>query len=79
MSWNPRYVAYARAHQRTPEQMLAQDEVEYPGGKMAGFMIWIQSRWSEFEKASKPPRVDSAIWRGWMQDEFDQWLKTRIA
>lgn len=58
--WNPRYVAYAVAHgQRNPEQMLADDWVTYPGGCMAGFMIWIDDRWDEFAAGNGWVRTSS--------------------
>lgn len=34
--WNPRYVAYARAHGKTPKTMLAHDEEAWPGGGRRG-------------------------------------------
>lgn len=40
--WNPRYVAYARQHGRTPEAQMEFDREEYPGGCMVGFMLWVQ-------------------------------------
>jgi len=36
----PRYAAYCAANGRTPAEQLAHDEAEYPGGKMAGFLVW---------------------------------------
>lgn len=42
--WNPIYVAYAKAHGRSPEAMLAHDRERWPGGAMAGFMIWNSKR-----------------------------------
>jgi len=42
--WNPRFVAYAKAHGRTPEEQAKQDEKDWPGGCMVGFSQWIQAR-----------------------------------
>lgn len=42
---NPRYVAYAAAHGRTTDEMLAHDRDAFPGGRMAGFMIWLGRAW----------------------------------
>ena len=47
-NWNPRFVAYASAHGRTPEAMLEHDTEAWPGGKMCGFILWIKSAWSEW-------------------------------
>ena len=47
-SWNPRYLAYSAAHLRTPAEQLRHDVAEYPGGCMAGFLIWIKQRWRQW-------------------------------
>lgn len=46
--WNPYYVAYAAAHGKTPEEMLAHDTTAWPGGKMAGYILWINAHWSRW-------------------------------
>lgn len=43
-AWNPKYVAYAAEAGRTPEEQLAHDKAHYPGGCMAGFIVWVSSR-----------------------------------
>ena len=48
--YNRRYLAYATAHGRDPEAMLAHDEQAWPGGKMAGFMLWISERWQAWAR-----------------------------
>lgn len=48
--YNPRYVAYAHANGRTPDDMLTYDYEQYPGGCMTGFILWISSRSTEFWK-----------------------------
>lgn len=40
---NPRYVAYAEAHGKTPEAMLEFDRKAWPGGCMTGFIRWIDA------------------------------------
>lgn len=45
---NPRYLAYCASQGRTAEQQIEFDEDRYPGGRMTGFSLWIQYRWSCF-------------------------------
>lgn len=69
-AWNSRYVAYARAHGRTPDEQVDADRREWPGGVMAGFMLWISARWSEWRRLtgrSFPASADD-------HREFDTWL-----
>ena len=49
---NPNYVAYARAHNKTPDEMLAHDKIEWPGGCMVGFMLWIQEQKNAFREVN---------------------------
>ena len=49
---NPKYVAYAKAHGRTPEEMMQHDAEAYPGGCMTGFILWMSEMKKEFWKAS---------------------------
>ena len=46
--WNPRYVAYAKAHGKTPEEMLALEIGE--NHKFVNFIIWIHGKWAAFDK-----------------------------
>ena len=70
--WNPRYVAYARAHGRDPATMLAIDKRRLPGGCMVGFLVWMSTRWQEWRRERAVPS-DAILW---MTDyaDFDKWL-----
>ena len=66
----PRYVAYAAAHGRTPDAQLAADRQAYPGGRMAGFIVWVSQQlraWRQIAKHVGPllPEHHAA---------FDAWL-----
>jgi hypothetical protein len=56
--WNPRFVAYARAHGKSPEAMLEADRETWSGGKMAGFMLWMSERWREWRSINRRGRDD---------------------
>ena len=57
---NPRFWAYARVHGRTPDAMLEHDEERWPGGKMAGFTLWIGERWQEWAVLASHPRANDS-------------------
>lgn len=48
--FQPRFRAYALAEGRTPEEQLAHDTREYPGGPMTGYVVWIEERAGEFNR-----------------------------
>jgi hypothetical protein len=75
--WNPRYLAYCVAQKATnPAEMMARDEIAYPGGKMAGFIIWIGQQWSAWCAETKYPEREP---RGPVQhNHFDAWLAERV-
>ena len=52
--WNPRYVAYAKAHDKTPEEMQASER------GMVGFILWIGGQMVEFRKAQ--PKAFAGYW-----------------
>lgn len=72
-AWNPRYVCYAlEVHGAPPAAALNLDRALWPGGCMAGFIIWIQTRCGEFDsgRAKALTEEDHAA--------FDAWLKARV-
>lgn len=70
---NPRYLAYCRAQGcAAPEAMLALDEERYPGGRMAGFMLWIGERWRAWKQAVGLGR--DAILGEAEHAAFDRWI-----
>jgi hypothetical protein len=68
MSFQPYFVAYARAHGRTPEAQLDADRAAWRGGCMSGFILWIAAAKARFRKlhpeACLPNGdiLDSAAW-----------------
>lgn len=74
--WNPRFVAYARAHGGAPKEQLKLDEEAYPGGKMAGFIFWVEDRWHEWRSAPGHTRHRGHTPCDHCQDSkgFDAWL-----
>jgi hypothetical protein len=51
---NPRYVAWAKLHGRTPEEQFEVDRNDWPGGCMAGFCLWIQEQARAFDATRYP-------------------------
>lgn len=70
--FQPRYVAYARAHGRQPDEQLAADRAE---GHMLGYIFWIDEQWRAFWRQYPNP-VPPVYMRGdnQHQREFDSWL-----
>jgi hypothetical protein len=71
-SWNPRYVAYARAHGKRPEDMLAADKLAFPGGCMGGFICWIWANLARFAAAHPEAMIgghvsDQGAWTAWLE------------
>lgn len=69
--WNPRWVNYARVHGRTPDEQLAHDRVRYPGGSMAGFIIWGRQQVVEFSHAHPEAFTASGLVD---HAAYDRWL-----
>lgn len=74
---NPRYLAYARAHGLTPDAMALLDEARYPGGRMAGFQVWMSERWADWRLARG--RGHDTILSDADHADFDAWLADRSA
>jgi hypothetical protein len=70
--WNPRYVAYARASGKHPSQMLSLDRKRYPGGRMSGFIRWIDSKWRKWDQVHAHPRDHVRTVKE--HDDFTAWL-----
>jgi hypothetical protein len=79
-AWNPRFVVYAISQGRMPEQQLEHDTKEFPGGKMCGFILWMNSQWrAYFElRGWKRTGADEHILSQEDHAEFDKWLSLRV-
>ncbi len=75
--WNPRYRLYAKDHGREPDAMLARDDGKWPGGRMTGFMSWIEAAWIAFAAKYGVPthkRRDVELVVRDAHAVFDSWL-----
>ena len=73
--WNPRYLAYAKAHGvDDPLEMMRRDAVEWPGGRAAGFQIWMSQQWQAWRKL-RGLRTDDYLSEEQHAD-FDAWLSS---
>lgn len=80
--WNPRYVCYARAHGRTPDEMLDHDRERFPGGCMVGYMEWFAERRREWLAMEHPDDYIFLVFGNRHMTEkgiaaFDRWLEER--
>jgi len=71
---NPRYVAYARVHGRTPNEMMSHDMTQYPGGCMCGFILWMDEQKRAFKKARPECFIgdnvkDQKAWTAWLESQ----------
>ena len=75
-NWNPRYVAYCTAHGNTPEAQLKADVEKYPGGYMAGFILWMAEKARKFSKQRGLDHDGFGYFlcRNEGQDEYTKWL-----
>lgn len=72
--WNPRYVAYAAAHGRTPKEQSDYDKERWPGGCMCGFILWINKAWGVWsEESGEKPDSGGRFWPD-QHKRFDAWL-----
>lgn len=79
-SWNPRFIAYAKAHGHTPVEQLKADRQEYPGGCMCGFILWLNRQWGAFRELHGFKSQEALILG--LKDahrQFDEWLARVIA
>lgn len=71
----PRYAAYCRVHGATSrDEMLARDRIEWPGGRMCGYILWIRQQQRAFAAQAG---IGSAWDRAWDDADhvnFDRWL-----
>lgn len=74
--FHPRYLAYCFAHGKKPAHMLRHDAEVYPGGRMAGYVVWISQRWGRW-KAAKGYRRNASMTEA-DHVEFDRWLNSTV-
>jgi len=82
--WNPRFARYARANGCKSiaelDRFLKDQETRWPGGKTAGFSIWILQRWEQFGMEVVGRRDRGAIHLMLGADSqrmFDIWLDSK--
>jgi hypothetical protein len=73
--WNPRYLYYVASQgDRTPEAQMEHDRVEYPGGRMCGFILWISGRRQKFLREHPEAFIgfgisDQPLWDSFLKAE----------
>ena len=69
--YNPRYLAYCKAHGKIPNAMMMHDEQCFPGGCMAGYILWIGGKWAEWKKVTG----NNGPLGNEHYTQFDEWLQ----
>lgn len=75
LALNPRYAAYSRAHNRTPEDQLEHDRKAWPGGIMCGYVLWNREQLLAFG-AERPDcfcfgsLIDHDAYDAWLLEKF---------
>lgn len=58
---NPRFLAYCLAHGfDDPGAMVEHEREAWPGGLMAGFVIWMSKRWREWDVGQRGRTIGPA-------------------
>jgi len=70
---NPRYLIYCQKHEKTSDEMLAFDHKRFPGGVMAGFIMWINKHARAFKQTFPESCIGGHIVN---QDKFTKFLET---
>lgn len=79
--WNPRYLAYCRAHGKTPEAMLLHDQEQFPGGCMCGFILWHSAKLNEARRTHREWfYIEIGGNAGGLLDHkhYDKWLQKSV-
>lgn len=72
--WNSRYLAYCKAHgEQDPEVMLQKDRVRWPGGYMAGYIIWNSNMLRKFLEYNPQYKLGDSLTKEGLQ-EYDRQL-----
>lgn len=80
-AWNPRYLAYCRAHKMTPEKMLEHDREKWAGGCMCGFILWHSAKLSAARRAHREFfYIEVGGTAGGLVDHkgYDKWLNESV-
>lgn len=75
--WNHRYVCYAKANGKSPDEMLAFDKERHPSACMCEYTIWNSAKWSEWRKLNgiQPHAPLSAK----QHKQYDAWLEQAVS
>lgn len=80
--WQPRYLAYCKSRGLSPQRVLDLDRMRWPGGCMAGYLLWIAERWAAWERERGGPvwgRKSSEERKDDLQhSDFDRWLTGKL-
>lgn len=61
MAYQERYVAYAKAHGMTPDEMMEYDRIRCHGGVMCEYIIWICNKLAEYREINQSAFIGSGL------------------
>jgi len=78
MSYQSRYLAYCTlTGDKTPEEIMERDEKQWPGGRMTGFILWVNERWGKWYEIAYPEGKPEVLTCK-DHENFDKWLRKRV-
>lgn len=72
--YDPKWIAYAKAHKRNPLGMMLHDKRKHPKDPMKGYTLWAFNKFEEWCESKELP--DEVELTDDVIEEFEKWLIT---
>ena len=77
-TYQPRYAQYCRSQGRPPEAQLAHDREAWPGGRMCGYILWVNEHWTEWSNIVGWNRAEDGAYSEAHHTAFSKWLEDKV-